>query len=328
MWVVSPVLAHLRGQRTYTEAMSAAGFDVHRAEVRDGVEIAFWNEGRGGRPLLLVHGWPETKLIWERNVEPLAEAGFELIVPDLRGFGESGLPADGFQDLAAHSRDLEALVRDVLGHQSCLAAGGDLGGGVIQDMGLRFDGLIERQVLFNTVLPLLPAEYAAAGLPQQPTAEVRANAGYFIRQGRDADGLCDELENDPDGGTIARRNYVASFYTDRRWAAEFAVPVEDALRMAAPFADAALFRSGLGNYESALGQRPLSELPLFFERNPIPTLVLYGPEDSVIPKEFPEMARVVFTDMTGPKSLDGSGHFVQWEAAARFNDAVIGYLGA
>jgi alpha/beta hydrolase fold len=59
-------------------------------------------------PLLLVHGWPETKRIWLRNVEPLAAAGFEVIAPDLRGFGESDLASDGFYDPAAHARDLHS----------------------------------------------------------------------------------------------------------------------------------------------------------------------------------------------------------------------------
>lgn len=299
----------------------SAGVEVLRAEVRDGVELAFWREGIGGKPLLLVHGWPETKLIWERNVGPLAEAGFEVIVPDLRGFGESSVPSDGFQDLAAHSRDLEALVREVLGHGEIVAAGGDLGGGVVQEMGLRFPGLVSRQVMFNTILPLLPDRYAAAGLPKQPTEEVRANAGYFMRQGRDADGLCAELDS-----TEERIRYVAGFYTERNWAARGSVPEEDAMRMARPFGDAERFRSGLGNYESALGERPLSELPRFFEPNPVPTLVLYGPDDRVIPREFPGMAAVAFISMTGPKVIAGAGHFLQWEAAERFNEELIGYL--
>jgi hypothetical protein len=50
---------------------------------------------------------------------------------------------------------MHALMRDVLGHERCAAAGGDLGGGVIQDLGLRFTGFVERQVLFNSILPLL-----------------------------------------------------------------------------------------------------------------------------------------------------------------------------
>ena len=140
-------------------------FAVHRTRPRAGLELAYVHEGVGGVPLLLVHGWPETKRIWWRNVAPLAAAGFEVIVPDLRGFGDSALAPDGFYDLAAHARDLHALVHDVLGHERCAAAGGDLGGGVIQDLGLRFPGFVIRQCLFNTVLPLLPDAYAAASLP-------------------------------------------------------------------------------------------------------------------------------------------------------------------
>src|SRR5688572_19897183 len=94
-------------------------FAVERATVRDRVEIAFVRAGEGGFPLLLLHGWPETKRIWWRNVEPLAAAGFEVIAPDLRGFGDSGLASDGFYDPATHARDMHALVHDVLGHERC-----------------------------------------------------------------------------------------------------------------------------------------------------------------------------------------------------------------
>ena len=61
---------------------------MHATTVR-GFTQAFVHEGKGGVPLLLVHGWPETRRIWWRNIEPLAAAGFEVIAPDLRGFGDS-----------------------------------------------------------------------------------------------------------------------------------------------------------------------------------------------------------------------------------------------
>ena len=101
----------------------AEAFEIERAPVRDGVTIGYVRAGIGGYPLLLLHGWPETKRIWWRNIGPLAEAGFEVIVPDLRGFGDSGLAPDGFYDLAAHARDMHALVADMLGHERCAAAG-------------------------------------------------------------------------------------------------------------------------------------------------------------------------------------------------------------
>ncbi len=40
-------------------------------------------------PLLLIHGFPCTSRIWSHNLVPLAEAGFDVVAPDLRGYGDS-----------------------------------------------------------------------------------------------------------------------------------------------------------------------------------------------------------------------------------------------
>jgi pimeloyl-ACP methyl ester carboxylesterase len=298
-----------------------AAFPVQRADVRDGVELAFLRQGAGGAPLLLVHGWPETKRIWWRNVGPLAAAGFEVIVPDLRGFGDSGLAPDGFYDLAAHARDLHALVHDVLGHERCVAAGGDLGGAVIQDLGLRFEGFVARQCLFNTVLPLVPEEYEEAGLPSVPGREMRQASDYFVRQGRDADALAAELDSPQH-----RRRYIAGFYGHRFWASPGAFDPGEVDFMTEPFADPDRLRASFGNYESAMGTRGLSEPPRFFERNPIPTLVLYGPDDHVIWRDFPERCEVVFSELIGPFVVPRAGHFLQWERAELLNRALEYFL--
>jgi len=290
--------------------VSRPTFRVHGARVRDGLELAYLREGIGGFPLLLVHGWPETMRIWWRNVAPLAAAGFEVIVPDLHGFGGSDLAPDGCYDLAAHANDLHALVHDELGHGRCAAAGGDLGGGVIQDLGLRFPGFVVRQCIFKSILPLLTDAYAAAGLPTKPQARVRMAADYYVRQGRDADALAAELDT-PE----KRRRYVAQFYGPRFWATPGAFAPDDVDFMTEPFADAAKLRAGFGNYESAVGVRPLSEPPRFFETNPVPTLVLYGPDDHVLWPDFPERAEIVFTERVGPVIVPRAGHFLQWERA-------------
>jgi pimeloyl-ACP methyl ester carboxylesterase len=296
-------------------------FPVEHAEVRPGVTLGYIRAGVGGYPLLLVHGWPETKRIWWRNIGPLADAGFEVIAPDLRGFGDSGLAPDGFYDLAAHARDLHALLSDVLGHERCAAAGGDLGGGVIQDLGLRFAGFIERQVLFNSILPLLPAKYEAAGLPVSPPPEMRMAADYFLRQGREADALAAELDT-PE----RRRRYVGEFYGHRFWAAPGAFSRAEADFMTEPFTDPERLRAGWGNYESALGTRPLSETPRFFEVSAVPTLALYGPEDHVLWREFPEMCEVAFSELIGPFVVPRAGHFLQWERAELFNRTLAYFL--
>lgn len=295
-------------------------FEVHRAEVR-GVELAYLREGVGGRPLLLLHGFPETKRIWWRNVEPLAAAGFEVIVPDLRGFGDSGAAPDAFYDVAAYSRDVHALVHEVLGHTTCVAAGGDLGGVVMYDLGLRFEGFVTRQVIFNSVPPALPEEvFAAAGVEGWGRYDP-ATADYFVRQGADADGLAAELD------TPERRlAYIEGFYGHRLWAGPGGFDPEARRFHAEPFADATTLRTSFGPYESAMKAIPRSEAPRFREVNPVPTLVLFGPEDHVVPASFPDRCAVAFTHCIGPFHVPGAGHFLQWERADLFNRAVASFL--
>ena len=104
-------------------------------------------------PLVCVHGWPESKRIFWRVIEPLAAAGFDVVVPDLRGFGDSDVGPDGFHDVAAHVRDVYALVHDELGLDRVVLVGGDLGGPVVQDLALRHPDWVDRMVLFNSPLP-------------------------------------------------------------------------------------------------------------------------------------------------------------------------------
>jgi pimeloyl-ACP methyl ester carboxylesterase len=52
----------------------------------DGVGIEYQVTGRG-RPVVLLHGFPGTGRLWRHQVPALTEAGFQVIVPDLRGYG-------------------------------------------------------------------------------------------------------------------------------------------------------------------------------------------------------------------------------------------------
>ncbi len=59
----------------------------------DGVRIEYEVTGQG-RPVVLLHGFPDSGTVWRHQVPALAEAGFRVIVPDLRGYGRSAKPAE------------------------------------------------------------------------------------------------------------------------------------------------------------------------------------------------------------------------------------------
>ena len=296
-----------------TDKLRADRFHTERTAIR-GFSQAFVREGVGGRPLLLVHGWPETKRIWWRNIAPLAEAGFEVIAPDLRGFGDSDVGPDGFHDVPSHSRDLYALMHDHLGHERIAVAGGDLGGPVIQDLSLRFPGFVESMTLFNSPLPF--DKERMAGMRTRPAREA---SDYFVRQGTDADALAAELDT-PD----RRRRYIATFYTSRFWGHPGAFTPEDVEFMTEPFAEGAKLRASFGAYESSFSERARSEPSVMSAPNPTPTLILFGASDHVIYPEFDRMAAVVFPNRIGPFLVRDAGHFLQWEAADVLNGAIAG----
>jgi pimeloyl-ACP methyl ester carboxylesterase len=298
-----------------TRELDPDRFEVHRASPR-GVGQAYVREGAGGVPLVCVHGWPETKRIFWRVIEPLAAAGFEVIVPDLRGFGDSDVAADGFHDVAAHALDLYALVHDHLGHERVVLLGGDVGGPVIQDLALRYPEWVDRMVLFNSPLPYLKDRMA--GIPG--TRPPREPSDYFVRQGTDPDGLMGELPTED-----ARRRYVATFYTSRFWAhpGAFVAAGDAPGRWGAsatvdfhvePFGDAAKLRAGFDGYVSAFDAAARSAPTLFGANDRTPTLVLHGTSDHVIYPAFDRMAAAVFARHVGPFLLRDCGHFVPWEA--------------
>lgn len=270
------------------------------------VDIAYWHERVAGatKVLVFVHGWPESKRIFSRIVQPFVDQGFDVVVPDLRGFGDSGLAPDGMYDIVSHARDIEALVFDHLGYGSVVLVAGDLGGPVIQEMALRHPDRVERMVLFNSPLPI--DKERMAGMRTRAPIEVM---DYFIRQGTDADALALELDTEQ-----KRADYIAPFYSTRLWAHPGAFNDEEIAWHVEPFRLATKLRASFANYESVFDATKRVEKPLYSRNTVTPTLILFGVSDHVIYPDFDLMAATVFDVREGPVRIENCGHFVPWEA--------------
>src|SRR5262245_37576781 len=107
-----------------------------------------------GPPLLLLHGFPQTHLMW-REVAPRLAGSFSVICADLRGYGGSGCPASP-ADHAAYSKRTMArdmvVVMEKLGFRQFSVCGHDRGGRVAYRMALDF----AERILRLAVLDILP----------------------------------------------------------------------------------------------------------------------------------------------------------------------------
>ncbi|QDQ83395.1 alpha/beta fold hydrolase [Paraburkholderia megapolitana] len=139
---------------------AASGIEFAFAET-NGLRMHYARKGRG-KPLVLLHGWPEFWMVFRPLMERL-EDEFELIVPDLRGFGFTGKPFAGPDENATadtHAEDIKGLF-DALGLASAGVVGGDLGAYVLQAFAQRFPARLERAFFFCTPYPGLGSRYGA-----------------------------------------------------------------------------------------------------------------------------------------------------------------------
>jgi haloacetate dehalogenase len=141
------------------------------AEIDTGETTIFTRTVGAGPPLLLLHGFPETQLMW-RDIAPILAHDFTVVCADLRGYGQSGCPAST-DDHAPYAK--RTMARDMvtamaqLGFSRFGVAGHDRGGRVAYRMALDHPAAVERVA----VLDALPVEVVWS------RADARFALGYW-----------------------------------------------------------------------------------------------------------------------------------------------------
>lgn len=152
----------------------------------DGINIAYTKRGRGA-PLVLIHGYPLDRSIWD-EVAPLLESDFELIIPDLRGFGESdAMEADN--SIVDYASDIAGLLTH-LKISKAYVAGHSMGGYVA----LAFARMYEERL---RGLAMVASQMAAD--TQERKAGRYATAEQVMREGVQpvVDAMTTKLSADP-----------------------------------------------------------------------------------------------------------------------------------
>jgi soluble epoxide hydrolase/lipid-phosphate phosphatase len=121
----------------------------HRFVTTNGIQMHYVEQGRGF-PVVFLHGFPELWYSWRYQIPALAEAGFQAIAPDLRGYGETDKPAE----LEAY--DIHHLVGDIVGLldavrlQKAVIVAHDWGGVIVWQIALMHPERVERVISLNT----------------------------------------------------------------------------------------------------------------------------------------------------------------------------------
>ncbi len=168
------------------QQISVNGVDLHVVQVGP-VE---------GPLVILLHGFPEFWRSWQHYIQPLAEAGYRVWVPDQRGYNLSSKP----QEVAAYA--LDTLARDITGlmdsagRERARIIGHDWGGTVAWWLAMRAPQRVERAVIINSVHPLVwmrslrrsPAQFLRGWylrffqLPRVPEAVLQRNNWAALAQ--------------------------------------------------------------------------------------------------------------------------------------------------
>ncbi|MBP7338408.1 alpha/beta hydrolase [Niveispirillum sp.] len=310
----------------------------------NGIDIAYRDEGHGPA-LLLCHGWPELGHSWRHQVPALVAAGYRVIVPDMRGFGDTEAPEAVEDYTILHLvGDMVGLL-DALGIERCVIVGHDWGAPVA------WHAALMRPDRFRAV--------AGLAIPWSPRGPHGSLIGMARAQGMERfymvwfqePGVAEaDLEADP--AETHRRLLVgasgAAEKAGRGWplvipdgmglvGASHPVPVlpdwlsEQDLAVYAATYRRTGYRGGLNWYRN-LDRNWALTAPLTGARIQVPACFIAGAEDGVL--RMPGMAKAVramdgmtCTDFRGTTLIDGAGHWVQQEAPEAVNRALLRFLG-
>jgi pimeloyl-ACP methyl ester carboxylesterase len=254
-------------------------------------------EAGTGPAVVLLHGFPESWFSWRKQIPALADVGYRVIAPDLRGYNESSKPH------GVEAYKLTEVVRDVAGliDEPCAVVGHDWGGAVAWLLAMTRPELVSKLVILNSPHPVpLSREL-------RHSREQRLRMAYQL------------LFQPPWLPELFLRLFLPTIL---RRLGHFTA---DEVRVYAEGWRQPGALTGMTNYYRAL-RRYRRELRPLVRPIDVPTLMIWGERDPVFTRASTENFSEYVPHLRMER-IATAGHFVQTDAAERVNELLIDFLG-
>jgi epoxide hydrolase 4 len=278
----------------------------HRDIITNGIRMHYVTQGEG--PLVvLLHGFPEFWYSWRYQIPVLAEHGYRVVAPDLRGYNESDKPRKGY-DMGTLLLDIVGLIQG-LGYEKAIIVGHDWGGALAWSFAIRYPAMTERLVVLNMAHP-------GAMMREFRTLKQLRKSWYIFAF---------QLPWLPE--YLLLRNHASAIGRLIREAAlqKGAFPDEETAKYQQAMSQPGSMTAALNYYRQVFRRLPTSYTGGTYDVN-VPTLLIWGEHDIALGIEL-TTGLERWVKLLEFRPIPDSGHWVQQEQPQKVNQYILDFLG-
>lgn len=261
---------------------------------------------KDGKPVLLLHGFPEFWFSWRKQIPVLAQAGFRVIVPDQRGYNLSDVPKD-VRGYALDQLGLDMIgLLDYFGIEQVNLAGHDWGAAVAWGLAITFPQRVRRLTVLNVPHPLVMLRFWA----QSPEQFFKSwYIGFF-----QIPGLAD--------WAVQRNDFASAVRTFLSSSRPGTFSESDITEYKKAWANSGGMTGMINWYRALMRYRPPTPQDV---RVHMPVLIQWGKQDAYLNHKMAQ-ASLEFCDDGKLILYENATHWVQHEEAQAVNEAIISHF--